>query len=552
LQARPTLQRLRLYSGFVLFTFVLFHFLNHALGLVSIEAMEAFRAMRIAVTRSIPGTLILCTALVVHAGLAIYKIAERRSLRMTAWEMVQLGFGLAIPFWLFRHIIGTRIAHELYGIDDNYAYALWVIWPADAWRQAALILLVWTHGCIGLHFWLRLKPWYPRLQGLLLGVAVLIPALAYAGFSTAARTARFTTEFENPYTPEQLVSIKAAMVWAFWAAVFVVFALLVFRIIRSIVARVRPRIKVSYADGAEVITGTGPSLLEISRIWNIPHASVCGGRARCSTCRVRVLEGLDGLDPPSEMEKTVLARVGAGDGVRLACQIHPSNDLKVATLLPAHRVRPGDVTSHDEYTWGVEQTVTVMFADLRGFTALSEARLPFDVVFLLNQYLGQMSAAIEDSGGYVDKFIGDGIMALFGIGQPASDGARQAVLAARAMGGVLDALNRSLVSDLPEPLRIGIGLHTGPAILGRVGITNSRGATQRITALGDTVNTASRLEAASKDLAVQLVISAATMAEAGIAIKRKNQAYISVRGKKAKVKVAKFTQALASPAPDTV
>ena len=412
------------------------------------------------------------------------------------------------------------------------------------------MLLVWTHGCIGLHFWLRLKPWYARWQGLFLGLAVLVPALAYAGFSVAGRDVRHTVEFINPFTAEQLVSIRATMDWAFWGAVGVVGALVVFRIIRAIIARVRPRIKVSYADGAEVITGTGPSLLEISRIWHIPHASVCGGRARCSTCRVRVLEGIDDLEPPSEMEKTVLARVGAGEAVRLACQVHPSSDLKIATLLPAQRVRPTDAVNHDEYTWGVEQTVTVMFADLRGFTAMSEARLPYDVVFLLNQYLGQMSAAIEDSGGYVDKFIGDGIMALFGMGQPSDEGARDAVRGARAMGGVLDALNRTLASDLPKPLEIGIGLHTGPAILGRVGISDRRGASQRITALGDTVNTASRLEASCKDLEAQLVISSATMLEAGMALKRKDQASINVKGKKAKIKVAKFARALSAPAPD--
>ncbi|MGI9483166.1 MAG: adenylate/guanylate cyclase domain-containing protein [Hyphomicrobiales bacterium] len=545
-----TAQRLRLASGLILFAFALTHYLNHSLGLVSVDAMEAFRNVRIAITRSLPGTTILCLALVIHICLALYKIAERRNLKMSGWEAVQLLFGLAIPFLLFRHIIGTRIAHELYGVDDNYHYALWAMWPGEAYIQATLILLVWIHSCIGLHFWLRLKPWYPRLVGVFLGAAVLIPAAAFAGFTVAGRSIRFTSQFKNPFTSEQLATLQAAMSWALWGALIVVSALAIFRIARAVIFRLRRRIKVSYADGAEITTTVGPTLLEISRSFDIPHASVCGGRARCSTCRVRVLEGLDHLDPPGEQEKAVLERVGAGEAIRLACQLNPKDNISIATLLPAQKVRPGDAVDYDKYTWGVEQTVTVMFADLRGFTSLSEERLPFDVVFLLNQYLGQMSAAIEDSGGYVDKFIGDGIMALFGMGTSTQEGARQALRAARAMGGVLDALNRSLAADLPKPLNIGVGLHTGPAILGRVGISARRGATQRITALGDTVNTASRLEAACKELEAQLVVSADTLKAAGIKLDKKYQAMITVKGKSESVEVAKFTRALNAPAPE--
>ena len=103
-------QRLRLYSGLVLFTFVLTHFLNHALGLVSWQAMEAMQEYRTSITQSLLGTTILCSAIIIHVVLALYKTVERRSLRMGKWEAVQLIFGLAIPFLLLRHIIGTRVA----------------------------------------------------------------------------------------------------------------------------------------------------------------------------------------------------------------------------------------------------------------------------------------------------------------------------------------------------------------------------------------------------------------------------------------------------------
>ncbi len=542
-----TAQRLRLYSGLVLFTFVLTHFLNHALGLVSWQAMEAMQEYRTSITQSLLGTTILCSAIIIHVVLALYKTVERRSLRMGKWEAVQLIFGLAIPFLLLRHIIGTRIIDELYDVDDKYSFVLWLMWPGEAINQLILVPLVWIHACIGIHFWLRMRPWYPRVQNLLLGTAVLIPVLAYAGFTVAARDVKQTVEFKNPFTEEQIAFVYQLIDWAFWASVMVIGALILFRVARAIFTKIRRNIKVSYVGGADVTTTIGPSLLEISRTWGVPHASVCGGRARCSTCRVRVLEGLEDLDPPEEQESAVLKRVGAGDAVRLACQMRPRSDIKVATLLPAQRVRPSDAVDHDEYTWGKEQTVTVMFADLRGFTAMSEERLPYDVVFLLNQYLGQMSTAIEDAGGYVDKFIGDGIMALFGISSSPKQGAQDALRAARAMGGVLDGLNKGLASDLPQPLNIGIGLQTGPAILGRVGISNRQGASQRITALGDTVNTSSRLESSSKELGVQLVVSMETMKAAGIEADQASIDEVTVKGKTKAIKVVKFARALNAP-----
>lgn len=536
--------RLRLISGLILFSFALTHFLNHAIGLVSLDAMEQVRMVRVYVTRSIPGTLVLSLALLVHIGLALYKFAARKTLRMTPWEGVQLVFGLAIPYFLFRHSIGSRLPYEVFGVNTDYSFVLFVTWPNEAWRLLILITLVWVHACIGLHFWLRLKSWYSRYVWPLFALAVLIPSLAYAGFTVAGRENRATYEYENPFKPEQVEFLYAALDWGAWGAVGVVGLAIIIRIVWVIVGRLKPRLKVSYSGAGEVITERGPTLLEISRSWNIPHASVCGGRARCSTCRVRVLEGLDDLPPPSEVEQRVLDRVGASANVRLACQLIPSGDIAVATLLPAHRVSPADSVASDQYTWGVEQEVTLMFTDLRGFTALSENRYPYDVVFILNQYLGQMSAVIEDAGGYVDKFIGDGIMAIFGLGQDPAQGADASLRAAKSMGGVLGALNKSLAADLPEPLRIGIGLHTGSAILGRVGVAQNNGASQRITALGDTVNTASRLEGATKQFGAELIVSKTTSDAASLNLGAGEKARISVKGKQEELDVSVFTNAV--------
>jgi succinate dehydrogenase hydrophobic anchor subunit len=144
-----TLRNTRLVSGLILFAFVATHLANHALGLMSIETMEAMRDVRVAVTRSLPGTALLMLAAIVHAVLGVEKIVSRRLSAISVRGLIQIGFGLLIPVLLARHLIGTRIAHELYGINDNYDYALWAMWPGEAWRQAALIVIVWVHGCIG-------------------------------------------------------------------------------------------------------------------------------------------------------------------------------------------------------------------------------------------------------------------------------------------------------------------------------------------------------------------------------------------------------------------
>ena len=173
------LQRLRLLSGLILFAFVLTHFLNHALGLFSLDWMQDVQQWRWAVTRSWPGTIILLSALVTHIGLALYKLAGRATLKLPRWEAVQVGLGLAIPFLLFPHIVNTRISHVFFGVNDLYVYELARLWPASALTQSLLLVIVWVHACIGIHFWLRLYAPYRRA----------VPCVAGGGHRDPARRA---------------------------------------------------------------------------------------------------------------------------------------------------------------------------------------------------------------------------------------------------------------------------------------------------------------------------------------------------------------------------
>ena len=507
--------QLRIGSGLVLFAFAATHFINHSFGLVSIGLMEWGQDIRQIVTRSVPGTTVLIIAASVHFALGISKFLNTKTWRLGVPNVFQLVSGLLIPILLIRHVLGTRGAHEMFGIEDNYTYAVWAMWPQEALNQGILMALVWAHGCIGIHHWLMLKPWYRRSIWLWYGLALTVPTLSYAGFTAAGRVASIQSTFENPFTTDQYnaflqtltysaVGYCALLAGAMSIWLFIVFA-----------DRYRRKVEIRYVNGPTVSAHTGLSLLDASRTNRIPHASVCGGRARCSTCRVRVVEGMELQPPALENELKVLKRVGAPSNVRLACQLRPTADIAITLLLPAN-TETVESAQQDKYHWGVEQEVTIVFCDLRGFTKMSEGRLSFDVVFFLNQFLGRMAEAIEDTGGYVDKFMGDGIMAIFGMDASIQEGATRALAAARAMGGVLDSLNQSLKEDLPAPLSVGIGIHTGSAILGRIGASHRIEAAKRITALGETVNMASRLEGLTKELYVQVAVSKHTIDVSGL------------------------------------
>jgi len=535
--------RLRLASGLILMAFVTGHLVNHALALHSLDMVASGRSIFLMIWRSLPGTILLYGALIAHVLLTLFKLYQRRRIKMPIWELAQIGLGLAIPFWLVLHLIGTRGAHELFGVHDSYLLQFAWVWSGNAWGKTVMLLLVWLHGCVGLHFWLRIRSWYTPLRPYLLAAALLLPGLALAGFHLGGREVQAIVAHDPAWLEriaiEQRWPDAATRAWflamenqVLGGFMLLLATIVAARLLRDFRERAAGKVQLRYFDGSTLSIEPGMTVLDGSRSGNIPHASVCGGRGRCSTCRVRVGLGIEHLPPATDDEQKVLQRIGAAEGIRLACQLRPTHDLEVAPLLPAMagpsasqvQVNPGA---------GVERDMAVLFADLRGFTRMAEGRLPFDVVFILNQYFKAMGAAIEDAGGQVDKFIGDGIMALFGIETEPERACRQAMIAARAMAQSMADLNRDIRADLPEPLRIGIGLHVGPVILGEMGY---RRATS-LTAIGDAVNVASRLEASTKEFGAELVVSAHLAQQAGVDLDDFESREIDIRGRKRPLRV---------------
>jgi len=531
------LGRLRLYSGLVLFSYVVMHLGNHALGVISLEAMNAAMPFTLAPWRTLPGTVLLGGAALTHVSIVLTSLYQRHTLRMARWQIAQTVLGLLIPALLMGHAIAGRGLREVFGAHGNYnteLIVLWLVYPGFGVLQTLLLLTVWSHACIGLHTWLRLKPWYAARQPYFLALAVLWPALSLAGYVAGGmQVVRRATEAgwvdrivaEADITAGMLDWVLDWMGRGLVAYALLLVALFTFRAVRERRAAGRG-CALRYQDRVTVPVRPGMTVLEALRAAHVPHASVCGGRGRCSTCRVHIDAGAAQLPPPGEHELRVLRRIAAPASVRLACQVRPQADLAVTPLLS-----PSATAAHAlerrHYRKTEERPVAVLFADIRGFTRLAESRLPYDVVFVLNRFRVEMANAIESAGGVVNEFIGDGVMALFGLESDVATGCRQAVAAARAMLDRLEQLNTMLAGELDTPLRIGIGIHAGPVIVGEMGAAELKG----ITVVGDVVNTASRLEEMTKRFGTPVVMSQDAAAHVAEGVGDWQRREVEVRGR---------------------
>lgn len=455
-----TLARVRSVSGVIIGLYVTMHLSNHSLGLISLQAQETARPWVMALWHSPFGQVILYGSLSLHAFCGLVALARRRHYRMPTWEATQMLLGLAIPYLLLVHIVNTRGTRILTGIDINYPYEIANLWidPWTRFSQILLVLLVWGHFTVGLHFWLRIHAWYRRAFTAILLFYVLVPlgtllGFAEVGMATSAHARMDPAWFKRmksigfPTDPHRAAVRAYLKNWIgyYWLAlVALVFCAAQ---IRNLWQR-RKRFTVTYPGNYSVQAPIGLSVLEVSRSVGRPHVSVCGGRGRCTTCRIRIEGSLARLPPPNEVEAHALARIGAPLGVRLACQLHPRGDLAVYPLLHPDLVARSLTVAGEKF--GEERRVTILFIDLRGSTRLAEARLPYDVVFLLNHYFAEMAIAIDTTGGHYSNFTGDGLMALFGLEEDADHGAYAALNCALRMLENLGRLNRELADDFRD------------------------------------------------------------------------------------------------------
>ena len=334
LLSRLIVRRVRLGSGLILLLFVTGHLCNLALGLGSVDAMERWRGALLMPWQTRLGQGLLLTAVIIHAGLGLVSLASRHSLAMSRTDWVQLLLGLATPPLLVNHVVGLAVASHLVArYSPDYGYVLAVYWkyaPLLALQQLLVVVIVWVHGAIGLYSTLVLRPVWPRLAPIVIPVLFAVPILALLGFAHAGDgvLARLANDAGWRALVEQNLQVLQDLghrLHVIEAGIFLVYggavALAVGIFAANILRRRSARVVVSYDGGLTAVGRVGMSVLDVSRANHIPHASVCGGRARCGTCRVIVPAAAD-LDPPAEAELATLHRVKAPADTRLACQAH--------------------------------------------------------------------------------------------------------------------------------------------------------------------------------------------------------------------------------------
>jgi adenylate cyclase len=540
-------RRLRITTGLILATYIVIHLSNHTLGLISLEAMESMRKFVTPFWRSWIGGLLIYGSLLTHFGLALLSLYRRTTLRMPTWELAQLVLGLSIVPLLAGHIAATWGARVLMGFDINYEYALSGILSND-WvlaKQSLLLLVAWSHVVIGLHFFLRLFRWYRGWKLHLYPVVILIPLLVILSLGRIGielevwkpdadippfldrNQKDFILPEDNHETAAKIPSAKPAneilrdgILIAFYGLLLLTLAA---RAFRETTKKRNSDVIIKHING-QVLKGIpGQTILEIIRNHSIPHASLCGGRGRCATCRVRVGLGSLELEKPSPLEQSALERIGAAPNVRLACQTRPLMPIDITPLMAADlnvdsEWREGGVS-------GEEREIVALFVDLRGSSKFSERHLPYDVLFILNRFFLEMSDTLTETHGHYAQFEGDGLLALYGLERGLEQGCQDVLRGAIEMQARIDQLNQKLKNE------IGIGIHCGVAIVGTMGPPTA----PNYSAIGDCINAAARLQTETKELECILVVTDEVVQNAGADFSQFPSQQISLQGKQKSV-----------------
>ncbi len=545
-----------------MFAYLLTHYTNHALGNVSLAAMSVGLEYHVWLWHSTPGTLLLYSALAIHASLGLWALYERRHFRFKTSEAIQLVFGLSIPLLLAQHVVAERL-----GLDRlrhrarlRAGAARILGCGAGARRRAddrAARRMDRTR-CIGLYLLASPQTLVPARgaraarRGGSASRRLRCSATTRAGARSCSLSTLPEWQAENLSpgqvgTPEQNAGLVDIREWILYGWAGAIILVLVARGVRALAERRRGLVRISYPDGRTVRVPLGLSVLEASWRFNVPHACVCGGRGRCSTCRVRIVGDASALPEPSPRETAVLERAGYADddAVRLACQLRPRADIVVVPLLPPN-ADASHAVGNRRPNRGEERYVVSMFVDMRGSTKLAEGRMPFDTVFIINRFIGAVSQAVIEAGGEPNQFLGDGMLALFGLAAKPATACRQALRAAALIAVNVDRLNRQFAEDLSEPIQFGIGIHGGEVIVGDIGYHEH----VVFTALGDAVNVSARLQEMTKALDCEVVFSDEVRMTAGMPADAMPRVEVPIRGRVEPliVRTVRTAATLAAPA----
>lgn len=506
---------LRLATGLILLGYLALHLVNHSLGLVSVEFAERGLEPALRLWHSLPGTALLYGAASIHLALAFESLYGRRTLRMAPLDLTRIVLGLGIPTLLIAHAVGTRVAWEAYRQSPQYSRVVWSLWAVDGQgRQLALLVPGWLHGCFGIHLAFSGRPLYRRLHRPFFAVALLLPVLGGLGFlsmgkelaaNLSARGHLDASVVVPPGAGAALLHLRDVLLGVYLSALALVFLA---RATRSWGEhRSNALVSIEYPQRT-IRVPRGWTVLEASRSHRLPHVSMCGGRARCSTCRVSVVSGEERCPPPEPAEAATLARIRARKDVRLACQLRPQGDVRVIPLLGLNQ----PLTEDGHRLRTAEQEIVLVCVDWRNRDALTRSMLPQDAVFLTARFHDIASPQDREDGGAECDRCANASTVAFGIGIDPKLACRRALSAACDVEQALSDLSDHWSVEFGIMADFALCVHLGNAAIGHAGTTSARG----FTAAGPAIEAARRLRAAAATKGTRIVVSVDVLRQSGL------------------------------------
>ena len=509
-------RNLRMASGLILFTYIGAHLTNHALGLISLNTAERGMEIAVEVWYSVPGTLLLYGAAATHFILALWAVYERRTFRLPPLELLRIALSFTLPIILIGHAANTRLAYEMFGLSSDYTRVVANLWAADQQGlQLGLLAPGWLHGCLGLNFAFKRRPLFRQLRFVLFAIALLLPVFSALGFiamgrelSTNPVAAAAAQEYLGPAHVEERMAIarwRDTLLVGYFTIIGATFGA---GTIRNLLERGRKRlVSISY-PGRTVRVPRGWSVLEASRAFHLPHASMCGGRARCSTCRVRVTVGTEFCPTAAADERTTLNRINAPADVRLACQLRPRGNISVIPLVRTER----PIYRASAPQRSAERELVVLFCDFLNRAELASDHLPQDLLYVMKLYVEAIGNAIRGVHGALSYVELDSICALFGLECDPMQAAQQALRGAGAIESAISNLNDGLGRQWDCKMKIAVSVHAGRAAVGEIGSSDP----PTMLAIGEAMDVAHEIRKAATAHDMPFAVSEQVFTAAGL------------------------------------
>lgn len=342
------IRKLRLATSLVIYAFVTCHLLTISFALGGLPLLDQAAAMLTDPWLHSPLKLLLMPSMIIHVGLGMYALYQRNTLRMSSTDTVQYLCGFLLPFALLPHIISISISSDLSGSAPKYSEVLTYLWVLTPWSgllQVIALLTAWIHGSIGILTLLHTKHWWPKMVWLINPAVVAIPVMAMLGFVEGGRIVVLTISETINQADSVMIDSTVFRAQALFSAVLA--AVLLARYVRLHRAG-KQSIVLQYTDGPRVRSAAGTTILEISHLYNVPHANLCRGRGRCGTCRCRIGVIAGSLSAMNTLERETLRKVSATEGERLACHCKPTAGVYSVERIIAPDIGYGLVTDDQE------------------------------------------------------------------------------------------------------------------------------------------------------------------------------------------------------------